>query len=117
MTDILTEAWGLLTPEERPEGMYQVTDGGLHCHFADPGLLKLSPPAARDRLIVACEDVLHKLDAAATHTGCGPWVHWFAAGQWRWRQCDRNIDIADTDRLTAACMALEAERGLTASGA
>lgn len=108
MTDLLTRAWNLLEPGERPEGMSRYPRGpnGYFSHDLDCGTHVGMPlAAARDRLTVAVEGVLLE---RAKHRKNNSWHHWGDTdcdGAWE--------DIAEPhdDRLHAAVLALEAERG------
>lgn len=105
MTDVLTRAWNLLTPEERPEGMRRIVvphSNPIQYAYYDDTYTpnNLSPAAARDRLIVACEGVL-------LADGC---THDQGAEKHYWTNIDGNKIAGHPDRLTAAVAALEAER-------
>lgn len=108
-TDQLTRAWNLLREGERPRGMHVANTcksgfQDLDLPYERGGIdsLNMTPSAAYDRLVVAVEGVL---------LGIGFWV---SRPDERYIWTRINADHEDwrhTDRLTAACDALEAERG------
>lgn len=102
MTD-LQRAWGLLREGERPEGMRPIRKGGSF-KWRD-GLWHMTRRAARDRLIVAVEDVL--LRAGWTHRQPPSGHVWYAS----LADMEDQAGVRRTDRLAAACDALERERG------
>ena len=97
MTDQLQRAWSLLTDDERPEGFY-------FCHNTlmrgVPGAgVGLGGYAGYAVLCQAVEGVLLK-------TGFSVYCH---NDDYSWDFGD--VEASNPDRLTAACDALEAERG------
>lgn len=109
MTNELTRAWELLTPEQRPEGMRFVSeddcDGGYD-HWVenepqDPAhTQQVSRASAYDRLCQAVEGVLLK----------ARWWPVWNFGAYCWGRDGNDIDYQHPDRLTAANNALEACR-------
>lgn len=120
MTNELTRAWELLTPEQRPVGMRFVSeddcDGGYD-HWVenepqDPAFVQqVSNAAARDRLCQAVEGVNLRVHALELMHGRDGKHHWgsyydrgYTDGTWQ------DAAEPDPDRLTAANNALEVYR-------
>lgn len=105
MNDLLLEAWGLLTPEERPGGMHQIYTAGFRCYY-DGGTYATYPltdATTRDRLIVACEEVAIKAGHRLHSSGSGY--------EWETGHYDDPYTTGySTDRLAAAVAAIRAER-------
>lgn len=107
MTDLLLEAWNLLEPGERPEGMELDELDPTGCGWSIDIGKHLD--AAHDRLIVAVESVLvEQYDL---------WLNMHSRGEWSWYDdCVDGHELVappDPDRLTAAVAALKAERSRT----
>lgn len=103
-TDQLTRAWNLLREGERPEGLCLMPDGEW-VSYGDRGFRDVSDAAAYDRLVVAVEGALFE---------SGWDIARYPGELWEWTKggYSGKCPIAtDTDRLTAACDAVEAERG------
>lgn len=120
--DVLTRAWNVLEPGERPEGMewHDVLDG-----WSDRGCW-MPDHTAYDRLVVAVEDALlaskrfyNTLDRSSPVPIGHPDFSWDYV--WHTNRDDPasggergggwNLVFRHTCRLTAAVLALESERG------
>lgn len=103
--DMLDRAWNVLSELERPVWMDRRSLDGVALWSS--GMTLLDEISVSDRLCQAVEEVLHMDE------------HWsngysHLAGKWYWLShlcSDREREYSDPDRLTAAVLALESERG------
>jgi hypothetical protein len=110
MTNELTRAWEMLTPEQRPVGMVMATGNDGTSMFGDyqeeRGHIKMSDAAAHDRLCKVVEGVNLIGHGSTLMHGIDGKYHWG-----NWYGCEWVDDAKpDYDRLTAANNALEAAK-------
>lgn len=103
MTDQLQRAWNILKPDERPKGMELTATNDQGSWFTGKDRHGWNTPLDNDAAYVF---LCHAVEGVAMRMG---WKHFEQGGNHWWDKIGGQH--INPDRLTAACDALEVERG------